>query len=351
MHWSIERFGLSLIRPLSTARGRIDERTGWLVRVAGTGTSGIGTAMPLSGWTEPVEQCRSALEDGIRALNQASDIETARRTVEGVDAPAARHGLSLALDDFLARRAGVSLSRWYLEDDPISAVRVNATVGDGPPAETRSKVLDAIDDGYRTVKCKVGVRSLSADRDRIQAARDAGGEDLRLRVDANAAWTRAEARSALDWLADASVEYLEQPIEPEDLAGHRTLRNETVPIALDETLGDRSIEDVLDAAACDVVVLKPMVLGGVDRTIAAARRAMTEDVAPVVTTTIDDAIATTGAVHAAAAIDPPHACGLGTLSMVSPALVETDPIPVERGRIRVPQGDGLGIDPETVGVA
>lgn len=349
MRWSTQEFSIPLRQPLSTARGAIEERNGWIVRVGIGDRVGIGSAVPLPGWTESDDGCEAALTDALDALAGCTALDEAEALFDDLDSPAARHGLSGAALDLRARRSGQSLAAFLTDGSCLNAVPVNATVGDGSVEATTQAVLDALDDGFGTVKCKIGARALSDDRARIEAVREAAGPAPNIRVDANGAWSRSAAESALDWLTGASVEYLEQPLHPADLDDHQALRDNGVPIALDESLGTVGVDKILDSQACDVLVLKPMALGGIDRTVEVARRARARGCEPVVTTTIDDTVATAAAVHAAAAISPQYACGLGTRSMLASSLVEPDPIPVENGAIRVPAGDGLGIDPSTVG--
>jgi L-alanine-DL-glutamate epimerase-like enolase superfamily enzyme len=114
-------------------------------------------------------------------------------------------------------------------------------------------------------------------------------------------------------------------------------------VALDESVREFGVDRVLEAGAADVIIYKPMVLGGVDRTVEAARRARVAGVEPIVTTTIDGAIARTAAVHAAAAIPEVRPCGLATGALLRTDLTP-DPAPVERGAIDVPEGPGIAGD-------
>jgi len=102
------------------------------------------------------------------------------------------------------------------------------------------------------------------------------------------------------------------------------------------------VADVLDAGAADVLVCKPMVLGGPGNAHTAAIRAREMGVEPVVTTTADAVVARTAAVHVAAAIPDVRPCGLATADLLAGDL-GPDPAPVEDGEIAVPQGPGLGI--------
>ncbi|MFC6904339.1 o-succinylbenzoate synthase [Halalkalicoccus tibetensis] len=328
----VEEFSLSLETPLSTAAGEIRERRGVAVGIG----DGVGEAMPLPGWTESFEECREALADVGK-----SDPSSALADLD--DRPAARHGLSLALADRDARDAGRSLAQHLGagggSKGPVESVPVNATVGDGSVEKTADAARKAIAEGFGTVKCKVGARPVEEDVERVRAVRGAIGNGPALRLDANGGWNREEAEHALNSLAEFDIEYVEQPLPADDVAGHRELTS-SMPIALDESLAGRRAEEIEGLAdAADVFVLKPMALGGVDRAVELGRRLDSV----VVTTTIDAVVARTAAIHAAAALDPDHACGLATADLLAGDLAP-DPAPVTDGRIEVPQGPGLGTD-------
>ncbi|GAB3693283.1 mandelate racemase/muconate lactonizing enzyme family protein [Halorubrum pallidum] len=370
---SLRPFALELASPLDTARGPIREREGFLVSVDvdepdSPASTGIGEATPLPGWTESLSACASALRRvgvadagtvGVEADVAESDAaesgveEPASQTLaadalarlDPGDVPAARHGLALALGDAAARDAGRSLSAELVSNrdlsPPSERVPVNATIGDVDPDASASAAVRAVDGGFGCLKVKVGVRSVDADAARLRAVRDAVGDAVALRADANGAWDRRTAREALDRFAPLDLAYVEQPLPAADLDGAARLRADaTVPIALDESLSEHGLDAVLDARAADVVVVKPMALGGPDRALSAALRARAAGVDPVVTTTIDAVVARTAAVHVAAAIPDVSPCGLATGSLLAADLA-ADPCPVVDGEIAVPNGPGL----------
>jgi o-succinylbenzoate synthase len=346
---ALREFELALDAPLSTARGDITTRRGLLVGVDRDGTRGIGEATPLPGWTESFAECRAALRGapGAPSLDVPDDPTPATVDIGTTPpAPAARHGLALARLDAAARRRGASLAAHLTggvasDDSPAPRVPANATVGDAPPDETAAAVREAAAEGFDCVKVKVGVGSVARDTARLRAARDAA--DVSLRADANGAWDRETAAEAVDAFRPLDLDYLEQPLSQSDLAGHRALRGRGVRVALDESVAARGLAPALSSDAADVVVLKPMALGGPDRTVAAARRARTAGVEPVVTTTVDAAVARTAAVHAAAAIPDVAPCGLATRALLADDLVP-DPVPVADGTVAVPDGPGLAGD-------
>ncbi len=353
-------FALDLIRPLGTARGAIRRREGFLIAVergsdgdsAGGdrgGAVGLGEATPLPGWTESREACAAAL-DGVGGQGGS---ESPLEVLDAASTPAARHGISLALADAAARDAGARLADRLADAagvtaTPADAVPVNATVGDGSPDETAAEARRAVDSGFDCLKLKVGARDVDADIERVRAVREAIGDAVSLRADANGAWDRETARRALDALAAFDLAYVEQPLPADDLDGLAALRERgptdgaggAVRIAVDESVAARGVDAVLDADAADAVVLKPMALGGPDRALAAALRAQRAGVDPVVTTTIDAVVARTAAVHVAAATPDVPPCGLATGSLLDEDLA-SDPCPIADGQIAVPTGPGL----------
>ena len=328
---SLEPFELSLSTPLETAAGRIDDRRGFLLRVSDGEGEGIGEATPLPGWTESETRCRAALQ----AIETVDD-----DVLADLDASAARHGLSLALADLHARREGVPLARWFGAETSTDRVPVNATVGDLAPAETRARATEAVEEGFRTLKLKIGVRPVGEDVARVREVREAVGDGVDLRLDANGAWGREEAESALEALSVFSPEYVEQPLSAADIDGIRALESD-VPIALDESLRTGDLERCLEVA--DVLVCKPMVFGGPDRVLEVADRARGAGVEVVLTTTIDAVVARLGTLALAAAVSPGTAHGLATGGLFAEDL-GTDPAPVSEGSIRLPSAPGLGIE-------
>jgi len=337
-------FDLPLERPLETAAGSIRSREGTLVRIEGEkgdpAVAGIGEATPLPGWTESLPACRAAIDRALDRLETGGP-SAALDATEGM--PAARHGVSLALLDREARATEDPLYRHLGETRDgagVESIPANATVGDAPVEASVRSARRAVREGFDTLKIKVGAREVPADTRRIEAIHEAVEDGVTLRADANGSWSLGQARRAIG--AFPSLEYVEQPLAPGDLAGHADLREHTT-IALDETLAERPIEAVLEAGAADVVVLKPMVLGGIDRARAIAETARTEGVDPVVTTTIDGAVARVGAIHLAAGLGVDRTCGLATAGLLAEDLAP-DPTRVSGGRISVPRGAGTGVN-------
>ena len=317
----VRPYRLRLLRPLRTSHTTYDTREGFVVLAHEGGLTGRGEAAPLPELgTETLEQCGEELR---------------RASFDHLPStPAARHAVELALLDLRAQRAGVPLAM-LLDPRARREVPVSALLSAQTMPELAREAQRAAAEGFATLKLKVG---LDDDFARAAVVRDAVGPRMKLRLDANGAWSRELALRRLSELAPLGIELCEQPTE--DLLG---LRGETeVPIAADELLArDRSA--ALERA--DMVVLKPMVLGGVLAALELGREALRRGLKVIVTTSLEGAIGRAGAAHLAAALladGPQPSAGLATGRLLADDLCP-DLLAPRSGLIRIPDAAGLGL--------
>lgn len=212
---------------------------------------------------------------------------------------------------------------WGTWPDPVrETVPVNATVPVLPPAQVPEFLARFGGAGTAKVKVADPGQSPADDVARVRAVREALGPDGEIRVDANGAWSVAEAVDALTALAPLGLQYAEQPCatvaEMVDLRGELDRRGVPVPLAADESI--RRAADPLRVArsgAADVAVLKVSPLGGVAATVDMAARLSTEfGMRTVISSALETSVGmVTGVAAAAALADAPLACGLGTVTL------------------------------------
>ncbi|WP_254546877.1 mandelate racemase/muconate lactonizing enzyme family protein [Halomarina pelagica] len=165
-----------------------------------------------------------------------------------------RSAIDVACWDVKAQRAGVPLYRLLGGEDrevPAYCSRLDA----GDDLETLvERHAEQADRGFTAFKTKVGARSLEADLDRVDALREALGPDVEILVDANQAWTVAEARRAVAALAERDVGWVEEPVSEFDVDGYRRVAAAaTVPVASGEMFyRPERLRYLLDADAVDV---------------------------------------------------------------------------------------------------
>jgi len=143
----------------------------------------------------------------------------------------------MALWDLKARRAGMALWRLLGGHDPLVPCYAGGIDLDLPLDALLRQTDDNLARGFRAIKMKVGRPRLGEDVERLAAMRRHLGDDFPLMVDANMRWTADEAIRAARAFAPHAPTWLEEPIVPDDIAGHaRVLRDGGLPIAAGENL-------------------------------------------------------------------------------------------------------------------
>lgn len=336
-----------MTRRFEAASGTIDAREGVLLELRDAdGVSGVGEASPmpsLGGGTH---------EDVLRLLEQHGAAFDGLPQ-EGPGVAALRCAVDTALLDLEGRASGRSVAALLTEpegDVPAPAVQVNAVLGDGSPADVAAYAEQAVQAGYEVLKLKVGVGTLEHDLARVSAVREAC-PDAVVRLDANGAWDEAVAGEAIERLATAGVELLEQPVAAADVEALARLRERAAfRLAADEAVATPSLAArVIELHAADLLVLKPMVLGGIRPALALARRAALAGIGSFVTTTFDSSVGTAAALHLAAALPWDAAQGLGTGDHIARDVVAT-PLRPSGGSLAV-GGPGLGVELDDAALA
>jgi o-succinylbenzoate synthase len=348
----VASYALPFLDRWPVAGGRLAERSGFLLELTDDeGLVGLGDAAPWPGFgSETPGSAGLALRGAARKLlgleNHAFQgaIAQLTRLAPVAAAPAARHAIDLALHDLLAQRAGLPIAGLLGGVAALARVPANATIPRVGAERTAELAAAAISRGARTIKLKVGGAPLQEDVARVRALREAAGREIRIRIDGNQEWSVEEAIEALRALAPFDIEYAEQPVAAEALADLARVRREAgVPIAADESVHDLgSARHVLEAEAADVLIVKPMVLGGLEASRVILVEARARGVGVVVTSLLESAVGRVGALHLAASLGPlAHAHGVATGSLLARDLAQGPEF--EGGVVAVPSSPGLGV--------
>ena len=129
---------------------------------------------------------------------------------------------------------------------------------------------EAVDAGFRHIKMKVG-RDLDDDLRRLTIARDEVGPDVNLMIDANQVWEVDEAIAWVNKLAFIKPWFIEEPTSPDDVAGHRKIRENVAPVqvATGEMCQNRIMfKQFIMEGAIDVVQIDACRLGGLNEVLA-----------------------------------------------------------------------------------
>ncbi len=326
---------LTTKHPFTIARGgSSDYRVVWVRLIDDDGQEGWGEADPSSYYGETADTVL-ALLPRLAALLPADpfDLDVAEQRLE-VAAPtqsgAARAALSAALHDLVGKRLGQPLYRlWGLSPDraPVSSF----TIGLDTPERMRAKVAEAAP--YPVLKIKLGTDD---DEAILRTIRDA--TDKPLRVDANAGWSRERAQAMLPVLKDYGVEFVEQPLAPDDLEGLAALRRRGVlPVIVDEScIVARDVARV--AGAVDGINIKLAKCGSLREALRMIATARAHGLFVMVGCMIESSLGITAAAHFTPLVDAADLDGA--------ALTANDPFTgatITGGRIALPDLPGLGV--------
>ncbi len=192
-------------------------------------------------------------------------------------------GIDIALWDLKGRCLGQPLAellggRWQ-ERVEAYATGLYRTAASNQPAALAKEASDYVEQGFGTVKLKVGY-GVDIDLVNIAAVRGAIGDGVGLAIDANHAYTPATAIDLGRRAADYAIAWFEEPVAPEDLAGYREVRaRQPIPIAGGEVEHARyGFRDLLSARALDIAQPDLGGVGGLSEGLKVAALAATNGV-------------------------------------------------------------------------
>ena len=330
--------------PFRTSSSFIDARYSLLVQIeTDNGIIGLGEApASLTRGPASLRYIATALETIAPAVLTRP---LASIPFPAIPPPSLAFALETAALDCLAQSEAKSLAVFL--GGSARPVEVNAIIGEAAPAETGVLATKAVEEGFRTLKLKVGGRDLSIDEDALARTRNAVGAAVRLRLDANQAWPENQATLALDRLAKFSPEFIEEPVTPADIPTlSRLHRNSPILIAADESVENaQSAATLADSGAVDILVIKLARVGGITAARSIIEHARTRGLGAVLTSSLETGVGLAAALHLAAAMNIPQACGLATGPLLTHDLLQA-PLSPDSGFLITPDSPGLGITPD-----
>lgn len=307
MRLALRRYRLPLTTPLVLKGTTHTEREGVLVRLEDSDSHvGWGDIAPLPGFSS--ETLDEALADVRRATGLLAEhppgpdwSDPNGNLHRGLDAlhlrPSAQFGLDLAAFDLAAERVGQTLAQ-TLHPDPEVSVPINALLI-GKPDAVLDEAERLVARGYQTLKLKVGREPIDAEIALVRTLRDRF-PGAALRLDANQAWTMAEAMRFAEGIEGCTLDYIEEPLHnPGDLP---VLWHDTgLPLALDESLLGTDPDGLRGKGWATAAVLKPTLVGGVARVLRFAAEARRLGIRPVLSGAFESGVAMRAHVALAAA--------------------------------------------------
>lgn len=307
----IFQYELPLRRPLLLTGVRLQKRSGVLIRVtAGGGIAGWGEAAPLPGLhREDLGQVIAVLKIMQKTVagrmippEPAGLNETLSHWAGAREMlPSLYFGMETAILNLRANAAGTPLATLL---SPTARGRISLNGLATGSGETLAAELQRLaKENYAAVKLKVGRLPLAEDIARVNRARDILPPAVSLRLDANRAWSLARAVEFVRQITPRRIEYLEEPLQnPGELP---QLWAETgFPLALDETISGLPPDALWPVQPLAAVILKPGVLGGIERARELARRAARTGAKAVVSSAFESGVGLAALANLAAVLNP-----------------------------------------------
>ncbi|MEW2505534.1 mandelate racemase/muconate lactonizing enzyme family protein [Amycolatopsis sp. CA-161197] len=343
-------FAIPYRKPLRFASGEVDTAAHILVRVhTDEGLVGTAEAPPRPFTYGETQGSIKAVIDSVFAPQLLGMSPLAREAVHAkldrtVGNPAAKSAIDMALWDLIGQSLGVSVTE--LLGGYTDRMRVCHMVGFAQPGEMvdeAERVRDLY--GITTFKVKVGRKPFRLDVDVCRALRAGLGEDVELYIDGNRGWTASESAAALRALEDVGLLFAEELCPADDVLGRRWLATQSrIPLYADESAtrpGEVTRE--LLAGAAHGVSIKTARTG-----FTYSQRVLSQcsglGVEVVLGNQIDGQIGSLCAATFGAAFEltSRRAGELSNFLDMTDDLL-TEPLRIEHGELRVPQGHGLGI--------
>lgn len=264
----LRRVSLPLVAPFRTSFGTQTDRDALLVRVLTPDGEGWGECVAMSEPTYSAEYVDGA-QDVLRkhllpllfALHpEALTAEAVAPTLAAVKVhKMAKAAIEMAVLDAELRTAHESLAeRLGAVKDAVDA---GVSIGIATSIDDLLETVGAyLDEGYRRVKLKI---EPGWDIGPVRAVRERFGDDLLLQVDANTAYTLADA-DQLAQLDPFDLLLIEQPLREDNIGDHAKLAQRMkTPICLDESITSTRVAiEAIAMGACAIINIKPGRVGG-----------------------------------------------------------------------------------------
>nr|WP_320058238.1 o-succinylbenzoate synthase [uncultured Bacteroides sp.] len=306
---------LDFKQPAGTSRGIYKSRKVWYIHLSSSKhprRAGIGECAPLPNlscddlpnYEEILAQtCRQLEKDGIL------DKDSLRNY------PSILFGLETALRHYEA-------GNWALWDTPFSrgeaGIPINGLIWMGDFNKMFSQIEQKMQSGFRCIKLKIGAINFEEELSLIRHIRSHfSAKEIELRVDANGAFSPADALEKLKRLSELDLHSIEQPIRAGQWEEMAKLTAVTpLPIALDEELiGCNTIidkQELLTAIQPQYIILKPSLHGGICGCEEWIREVEKRNIGWWVTSALESNIGLNAIAQWCATLNNPIPQGLGT---------------------------------------
>ncbi|MFN2341014.1 MAG: mandelate racemase/muconate lactonizing enzyme family protein [Halanaerobium sp.] len=341
---------IPLIKEFKTSLRTVKTADETIVKIESEdGKIGFGEAAPTAVITgDTSESIRGIIKKKIRPLligEKLENIENLHFLIENsaVNNSSAKAAVEMAVYDLFAQSYGAPL--YKILGGYRDSLTSDLSISINSPAEMKEDALKAVADGYQVLKLKVG-KGLEKDLNRVRAVREAVGDKIKIRLDANQGWQAKEAIKIIEKMESENlkIELIEQPVKADDFEGLKFVRdNVKIPIMADESLF--SAEDclrLLKMQACDLINIKLMKAGGIYNALKINAIAEAYGIEAMLGSMLEGRVSVTAAAHLAAAKK-----NITRLDLDAPLYLAEEPVKggiiINGPQISFSKDSGLGI--------
>lgn len=343
------RIDTPILTDIKTTYGSWNRQSHVIVKVTtDDGVYGLGESSPLEFFTgETPAMVKMVIDNVLAAILIGKDPFDVEALLLAMDHllpknASSKSAVDGALHDLLGKHLGVPVYK-YLGGKCREYVTSALAVGIDTPERMRKEAIDWVRKGAKTLKLKIGIDPKTDERS-VEAVRDAVGEEIRIRVDANQGYSPSTAIQVAKRIEKYHIEYIEQPVPAWNVEGMAHVRRSTgIPIAADESL--YTLHDairLIRTEAVDVFGIKFIKTGGLAKAKKIAHLAEAAGISCVVISPLEMTLGTAAGAHWALSVpnaDLDH-------ELVGPLYIEDDifaGIQIAGNSIGVSDQPGVGI--------
>lgn len=346
----IGKVSIPLKKPFKTALRQVNSAEDIIIKViADTGEIGFGNAPPTAVITgDSQDSIIAAIRDTIGPKLIGMDVDNLEEVMSAIDTSmlhnsSAKAALDIAVYDLFGKLHGIPLYKLF--GGYRNVMETDLTISVNAPEEMVRDSLEAVAEGYKALKLKVGTDA-ALDIKRVQAIREAVGYDVKIRLDANQGWKPKEAVRTIRKFEDMGldIELIEQPVKAHDFKGLKYVTdNVQTDIMADEAaFGTYEVFQLLAMEACDLINIKLMKAGGLHNAIKIAHFAETMGIECMMGCMLESKVGITAAASIAASKKI-----ITRADLDAAVLLAEDPVvggvSFSKNQLIIPDAPGLGI--------
>ena len=331
---TIEEYKKLFIAKTFLGKDIFSHRKGWYIKIHSDKIFGIGESAPIPGISlENHAEAGYALEGFIIALEKIDyDVSIEEllllSDVHSYNAPSVKLAIQTAIFDLFSKYDQKPIAK-YLNRKSLNKINLNAIY------HVASKIKN---EDSNILKVKVQDNNIFTIRKNLDNILSSFPSQTKLRLDFNGRLDLTRSIRLCKELKDYSIDYIEQPtIKLDDLYELRMISD--IPIAVDESLTNyESLDNILQAGAADVLIIKPTLTGGIEDVKNIVETANKESLRVILTSSFETNIAQTFILHLIASLGIVEHCGILNVNLYNEEMPQ-----IKKDYCKVPQNSGLGL--------